>query len=478
MYLPPEDFLYERKGPWPQPSPDHPMGEAPEVLHLPNEEIVDWKLHIGLRYTANLLTFWPCALEYAATHHAEPLPSDAEFARMMLTTLYTRFLAPLDGVDKVTFASYLSTGGPDTVFYKIDFTAMGMVQTLVGTYVSPTVTLVRQEGSDWGSRRIVAVALRSLVLSPSDGAAWDLAKAFVLSGAAYHVLFCVHPALHFPFDSVNAITKSSVPMKHPLFKTLFPHTRFTLVLDNAVLEGRTSVVNNHAKQTIYDPLTADADKGLKSLFAAGYVGIPGNSGYPKFEYTLQPSRLPPSEYGDFLGAYFQPVVKFCTTVAQVILQNDPQDRWVVGWARYIRQWIPGFPDESLMHDPNVLGGAMARFIWDVTIGHGTDHQSFSADISVVSKYLRIRVPPPESKIITPVDPAAIYTRNDTFRASLCNKMFFAPTTVTTLATTVYDFDDPVLITAAQTFQADLRATDAGLSRRYMALNELPGSIQY
>ena len=33
--LPPEDFLYDRRGPWPQPSPNHPFGEAPGVLHIP-----------------------------------------------------------------------------------------------------------------------------------------------------------------------------------------------------------------------------------------------------------------------------------------------------------------------------------------------------------------------------------------------------------------------------------------------------------
>ena len=30
--LPKEDYLYQRKGPWPQPSPEHPLGEAPAVV--------------------------------------------------------------------------------------------------------------------------------------------------------------------------------------------------------------------------------------------------------------------------------------------------------------------------------------------------------------------------------------------------------------------------------------------------------------
>jgi len=453
------------------------MGEAPEVLHLPPEEIADWKCHIGLRYTANLVTYWPCAIEYAACNQGVPVPDDAAFGRMLLTTLYTRFLTPLDEVDRQTFAEHLKSGGPDTTFWKIDFSAMGMVQPLVGTYVSPTVTLVRQDG-ERASRRVVAVAIRRLVVTPADGPSWELTKAYVLQGAAYHVLFVVHPALHFPFDTINAITKSAVPKGHLLFKTLFPHTRFTLVLNNAVLEGRASVVNDHAQQTLFDPLTADADKGLKSLFSAGYVGIPGNSAYPAFDYQLEPRRLPPSEYGDFLSAYYAPILVFCRKVAYAILREDPRDRWVVRWARYIRSWITGFPEEQLMHDPEVLGGAMARYLWDVTVGHGTDHENFASDVSVTSKYLRIRVPPPQKLGMAPFDPGSLYTRNDTFRAAMAEKMFFGPTTVTRLMNTIYDFSSPELIKAVQTFHADMRATDAGLSRVYMALDDLPASIQY
>src|SRR5262249_36767027 len=67
--------------------------------------------------------------------------------------------------------------------------------------------------------------------------AWNLAKIYALQGAAYHMLFVVHPALHFPMDSVNAITKTAVPHIHLLFQLLYPHTAYQLTLDNAVLEG-------------------------------------------------------------------------------------------------------------------------------------------------------------------------------------------------------------------------------------------------
>jgi len=50
----PSDFLYGRKGPWPQPSPDHPFGESPAVLKVPLREVLDWWLFVGLRYIFTL----------------------------------------------------------------------------------------------------------------------------------------------------------------------------------------------------------------------------------------------------------------------------------------------------------------------------------------------------------------------------------------------------------------------------------------
>jgi hypothetical protein len=396
----------------------------------------------------------------------------------MLDALYTRFLSKLDPADEALFAAQLAGAGAGVTFWKIDFTAMGLVDPLPGLFVSPTITLIRQDG-DRSTRRIVAIAVRDLVLEPVNGLSWDLAKAYALQGAAYHVLFVVHPTQHFPMDSVNAITKSAVPMDHLLFKTLFPHTRFSLVLNNAVLEGKSSVVNRHAQFTLYDPLTADADQGLRSLFAAGYVGIKGKeSAYPEFDYRTYASRIPDSAYGDYLAAYHAPILQFCTTVAKTILARSPKDEWVKNWSNYIRTWIPSFPKPEELLDADALGAAMATYVWGVTVGHGVDHQSFSADVGIINKFLRLRVPPPTTATTAPFDIDDLYNANDTFRAAMAEKMFFAPTRVTQLVQTEYNFISDDLRAASQDFLANLRAVDGGLARRYMAVEDLPGSIQY
>src|SRR5258705_6195521 len=148
---------------------------------------------------------------------------------------------------------------------------MKLVKPLEGMYCAPVVCVFAEDGA--GNRSCLYIRFRGetdgedVFVFPGGGAAWNVAKIYALQAAAYHMLFVVHPALHFPMDSVNAITKTAVPYTHPLFQALYPHTSYTLALDNAVLEGLDSVVNNHAQGSWIDPLMANA-YNLKLLFGA------------------------------------------------------------------------------------------------------------------------------------------------------------------------------------------------------------------
>ena len=88
-----KDYLYERKGPWPQPSPSHPLGEAPAVVHIPKSESRRWFRHIGLRYIWNLFTYWSKALIYTFKNtHLEPV-SDSELNDIIGKTAFSKFLS-------------------------------------------------------------------------------------------------------------------------------------------------------------------------------------------------------------------------------------------------------------------------------------------------------------------------------------------------------------------------------------------------
>ncbi len=57
----PEQFLYNRKGPWPQPSPSHPMICADEVLHIPPKEEDAYDSKIQDRLTKDVFEYLPKA---------------------------------------------------------------------------------------------------------------------------------------------------------------------------------------------------------------------------------------------------------------------------------------------------------------------------------------------------------------------------------------------------------------------------------
>jgi hypothetical protein len=298
--LTPDHFLYGRKGPWPQPSPDHPLKEAPEVLNIPLVEGAVWDLAVGVRLLSDQAGYPPTAAQKAIADVELKIPTDAQFNSYMLDTCYSRYLKLVPPTEAAEF----DTDAGATKWWKYDFSAMNLVKPLDGLYCAPTVCYFSQPpGSD---RAIAFIRYRHegsapKDVRPTDGLAWNLAKIYALQGAAYHMLFVVHPALHMPMDAVNAITKTAVPQSHPLFQLLYPHLAYQLALDNAVLEGPNSVVNNNPKGTWFDPLMGDA-YNLKLLFAVGYTGLKEDfygDAYPPYNY-MKPQMGFDSSYGLFL----------------------------------------------------------------------------------------------------------------------------------------------------------------------------------
>ncbi|MEX0760734.1 MAG: hypothetical protein WD100_14220, partial [Tistlia sp.] len=352
------------------------------------------------------------------------------------------------------------------------------VKPIPGTYCAPTKLFIRERPD--GQRNCLCIQIHRdepLYVEPGD-ASWGLAMLYALQGAAYHVLFVVHPALHFPMDSVNAITKTSVPMAHPLFQLLTPHASYSLSLDNAVLESAESVVNNNAQGTRFDPLTANA-YNLKLLFGAGYRGLPeadyGNA-YPPFSYR-RPAMGFESDYGRWLAAYYERAfLPFCRTVASHILQAGLTE-YVRRWARYNHTHVLGFPEEREILDADVLAETMAIYIWNASVAHGGDHASFSNQIEPIEKCLRIRRPPPRSKDEAPVRSGEIFNGDDVARAALCQHLFFQTWAIPpNLDETYYAFTEPDLQAAVTDFHARLLevSRDPAL-RHFMPLRADPAA---
>ncbi len=480
-------FLYERKGPWPQPSPRSPLGTAPEVLHLPWQEKLDWQWHIGFRYLRDLFLCGPAALLQSLRQSRLPEIPDDELSDALTRGLYSRFLAPLDDADRETFGPLVDESG-GAVFYKMDFTPIAEVRPYRGMHVAPTISLIRRatKTSDDFELRAIAIGDQRLVLEPGDGDSWALAKYYVLQGCSYATLFTEHPNVHFPFDTINAVTKGSIPTDHLLFQLLIPHLRFSLVLNNAVLQGDASVISN-CRATIYDPFTAKASGGLMAFFTAGYKGLEGNSAYPayRFPQSRDQLRLPPTAYGEFLRRYFEPFLSFTTEV--VAAMSEEELGFAQEWSRWIRVWIPTFPELPFREDGGKdllrerLAFALAVTLWDVTVVHSTDHANFARDIPVDWKCFRLRQPAPVSKSSESLDREKLSKRVDLFKSHLAHRMFFAPTTVTRLMGVSYGFPN-ALNEAVGDFHEGLRTVEASLAADgvpiFLGLDEMAASIQY
>jgi hypothetical protein len=480
--LRPDQFLYNRMGPWPQPSPTHPMEQAAEVLNIPPLEQFIWNEQIGARYLELGLGYPPAAAAIAAEAWALDLPTDTKFDALMLKTCYQRFKKPLTQADR----DRISTAGV-AVAYKYDFSAMKLVTPSDGMHCEPMVCYFEELPGVSAHCVLIefrATGVKEQILAKQGSAPWNLAKVFSLQAAAYHMLFVVHPALHFPMDSVNAITKTSVPHVHPLFQIIFPHTAYTLPLDNTVLESSESLIGATAQGTWTDPFMGGA-YDLKRLFGAGYGGLDDpyyNGAYPPYDFW-KPWKDTETVYGMCLTQYFNMAfLPFANEVAGYILKSefgDPRDPYVMRWMNYNAQFVKGFPackpGEDI--DPAVFAKALAIYLWDVTVSHAADHYSFALqvdapipplniegvrNISAAYKFLRIRAPRPAAP-----DWGAGYTRvnqvcnaDDLYRAELAQEIFFMPVALKpNLAETYYATAEFPLLLMQKLFHYNLDAAD-------------------
>ncbi|WP_296705205.1 hypothetical protein [Algoriphagus sp.] len=468
------DFLYDRKGPWPQPSPSHPFGEAPAVVHIPKDEQRTWFWNIGFRYIRNVLFYWPKALWMAWKNPTWELIDDEVFCDQIYTTPLAKFLNPnIDDNLQEIFKDQLSKKDSDSTYFVADFSCMKDVVPFKGLYVASTVALM-SKAKEESRLKLHAIYIfeTKLLLLPEDGDAWYLAKNYAMMGATYRILLSTHPILHFPFDTVNAITKTSLPTSNTIFKLLYPHFQFTLTLNDSVLESSSSPVYNDQKY----PFTGfcGPQEGLLTLLESGYAGIEGNSSYPKFKWDVYPTEVY-SDYQVYLMEYYQAFKRFTDEVVKKIPANEIEDIKI--WATYISQWLPGFPSGEKIMEGDLLSGCLAKIMWDLSVAHATDHHSYGT-IPINRLPLRMRVPPPASKKDT-FNPKDQAKKLDVFKYALEWKMFFNDYTVTHLVDVDYKFASAELQKVQANFLQDLELIDLHMPvKRYMDLKNISVSIQF
>lgn len=411
--LPIDAFLYGHEGPWPQPSRDHPFGLAPAIYQIPAEEWNDWNKYVGSYYIEKAVPFGikagALSLHSALTTASDyPSLTDADFTTLLCEGLYSKFLSPLDPRDAALFKDYLAQADRYD-YFKSDYTCMRVVKEVwPGEAAAASIALIRRPKNDRDyAYEVVALVLQvwdknkqvfvqSDIFTPADGEAWRVARYFVLQGAIHRINLIDHTEVHFPSDAINAITKTVLPKDNLVLCLLQPHMWLTMPVNNTVLEGERSLINRNTWYP-WSPFVAKGDEVRKLLpfgwYGSAYYATEGaagdpskdsyfdepNSTYQPYLYDPAPARYP-SRYGDFLTAYFVPVLTFTSGV--VAQMSDADWREIGEWAYHIATWLPGFPDrEQLLgadgqsRNKDLLARTLAHFIWNASIAHAADHQA-------------------------------------------------------------------------------------------------------
>jgi hypothetical protein len=507
-------YIYDQKGPWPQPNPlNFRLFSA--VLHLPFSERLQWNLRVGLRYGMQMLFYTPVALLYGLRNQSPRIVTDHEFEERFDNTVFNKMIVPFNKDDpsagdtpdlpnptmqmpvqqtqqllidrkqqlaarmaQERFPEQMSKiiSTPETRFFIADFSIFDELPTFPGTYAAGTSVLFKRDAPN-ARLSVVSIRVNGLELTPADGDAWALAKLFTMQGATIRLVFSTHALLHFPDDAINAISKDRLPTDHVLFQLLIPHTDLQLVLDKTVQTSFTSPLMNHQ---IF-PWCAHTGpvEGLVRTLEQLYLGVEDNPAFPPYHYK-HPRRTAEEKYVNFLEAYYQTVLRFVQKVLRRVEDGDPD---VKQWADYVAAHVPGFPDSEHIFEQDADSGlrnldwAVATFIWDVSVGHTTDHYNMGL-LDINENPFRVRVPPPTSKDDT-FDRKALRKWTDFVRYKLFWRLFLTATTVYRLENVRYPFTDPELRRYNDEFLEDLQRTAKSLADdEFIPLQEIARSVQF
>jgi hypothetical protein len=455
----------------PGPSPRSPSGLYPTVLRVPAADYQAFSSHVLARYLDTLKRFWPTAMLASAKNPHPTRVSDERLAEILYHSLMALMLTrQIDDEAAERFAPIFDVE-PNKRWLVCDNTALRNVREhmLPGLFCAPSRTLLEETD---GEPIVRAIELGGVLLRPNDGSAWELAKLHVRQGLSHSCVMAAHPLNHFPYDTVNGVTRKALPADHILRRLLEPHFYVQLSLNFGVLYSDRSVARNDQAH-VYAPF-AVTQAGQFGLLRAGWKGVEGSGHWRPYKFPIG-LRKTLGPWGDFCRHY-EAVIR--RHVARILAGVSDVDPHVLRWADEISAHLPGFPSGLRIMAPGVLVEAVSSVIAGVSVLHTSEHFSYAA-FEAQELPLRLRVPPPTSAHHPEFRDGDLTTRRDMFRQRMAREMFFKVHPLTLLQDVDYLLESVEHREAAAIFRGELREASRRLpGREYTPLRMMTASLQY
>ncbi|KAI9146021.1 lipoxygenase [Paraphysoderma sedebokerense] len=390
---------------------------------------------------------------------------DTEFGDYIGHTMFSQYLQRSDTPDGETR-------------YYLNLEEVRDLETWNGMFCSATETVFKKSQSGFLIPLSITMENGCTFTPQSAPSKWNLAKLFVMNGLVYVTIHGRHPTLHFPYDTVNVVTKRILPPNHPVSKLLYPHFRFSMVLNVNVLTESTSASFYHWWKPYYAVTCSEEEIFGKIM----------RRGYEKWSFRKFPKLNPEFPYDYSLLSYYQCIRRFVTNLMPFI----PADDFIFRWGDEIAKLIPGFPNGSKLvstEGREDLIDVLTMTIFSVGVHHNTDHYSFShLDHRILP--MRIRLPPPtydsENDHFNEED---CMSRMDYFKQAHFQNLAVWPapsafpilTKDTRFMNVDYKFINPQMKEMQAAFKKDLRDTAAKLKSYFgeiLPLSDIVSSTEF
>tara|TARA_B100001094_G_scaffold332368_1_gene404133 strand:- start:1412 stop:3433 length:2022 start_codon:yes stop_codon:yes gene_type:complete len=444
--------------------PQYPGRMPPSVTEISDGEYQDFRSKIVKRYVQALIGETWSSLEVA---HNLPEPLDDKLLdEIYWNSPFSRFLTgEFTDNDLSVFETFFKEKKTEEVLYKIDHSHLRGQKTYPGIFIASVIGLFRSvpEGL-----QIISISINDKAFTPDQGESWERARLFLLQGSSLSLVGGVHASLHFPTDSVIAITRRYIDQENPIAKVIEAHSYLQLPLNYGVRWSPRSYAHNSPREiyTAFPGAREDVFHG----FMTYYEGVEGNTAYPSYQFPLVAPEFP-GPYCQALKQYYGVILQFCRTIANQSELND-----LVEWADQLSELVPGFPSGKEILDVEILARVLTGYIHSVSVWHYMEHTLYS-QLPVHHNPHRIRVEPPTGNDLK-TEWWQRTRHTDLFRQEIARRMFYESHTVRNMLEVEYDFDDEVLINAANNFKQGLTEVDENLPSELQLLDDMACSIQF